>query len=70
MANTKTCNLTEAEIEELIMHHGRNVAEDFSGRIERLSYLHKRLKSFSEPEIVSEDQPKQMGTPKQQGWGT
>lgn len=47
---TKAVNLTEAEIETLINHHGNTVAQDFSNKIERLSYLHKRLKAFKEPD--------------------
>jgi len=42
-AETKVCNLTEEEVTELIEYHGRNVATDFSERIDRLDYLHKRL---------------------------
>lgn len=51
MSDTKACNLTQDEIEELINFHGRNVSEDMILHIERLGYLHKRLKAFSEPEI-------------------
>lgn len=51
---TKAVNLTEDELEEIIMHHGRNVADNFSARIERLGYLHKRLKTFNEPEITAD----------------
>lgn len=51
-AKTKAVNLTEDEIMELINHHGRNVKDDMIHHIDRLGYLHKRLKTFSEPETV------------------
>lgn len=44
--DTKACNLTISEIEELIMHHGRNINDCTEDRLERLNYLHKRLKAF------------------------
>lgn len=51
MANeTKTCSLLQVEIEELLMHHGRNIEDDTDTRVERINYLNKRLKAFKEPE--------------------
>lgn len=47
---TKAVNLTEDEIMELINFHGRNVADNLQDRVERLGYLHKRIKAFKEPE--------------------
>ena len=62
---TKACSLTVDEIEELISWHGHNVATDFADRIDRLSYLHKRLKAFSEPISAVANEVK----PTAQGWG-
>jgi hypothetical protein len=39
----------------LIDHHAENISEDISGRLDRINYLHKRLKAFNEP--ASEVQP-------------
>ncbi len=64
MSETKTCNLTEDEIEELMMHHARNLSSDTDARLERINYLNRRLKAFKEgPENPPkddkpEDQPK------------
>lgn len=52
MSDTKACNLTEEEISELINFHGKNVADDMIGHIDRLGYLHKRLKAFKEVELT------------------
>lgn len=52
---TKAVNLTQDEIMQLVEYHGKNVANNFSDRVERLGYLHKRLKSFNEPDT---EQPK------------
>jgi hypothetical protein len=52
---TKTCNLFQSEIETLIEHHAENISEDISGRLDRINYLHRRLKAFNEP--ASEVQP-------------
>lgn len=52
MAETKACNLTEKEIFDLIALHGNslnNIGVDTSELVERINYLHKRLKSFNEP---------------------
>lgn len=54
---TKACSLTEEEIKTLIGDHGRNLI-DYSSivgtyaeeRLERINYLNKRLKAFSEPD--------------------
>lgn len=51
---TKAVNLTQDEIMQLVEHHGRNIANNFSDRVERLGYLHKRLKTFNEPEITAD----------------
>jgi len=58
---TKACNLTEGEIEVLIAMHGRNlnnistIKQDHTTTIERINYLNKRLKSFNETEVKSEN---------------
>lgn len=55
---TKSVNLTEEEISVLISYHGSHLAnissveKDHSEPIERINYLHKRLKAFKEPEEV------------------
>lgn len=57
---TKACALTEEEIKTLIGDHGRNLI-DYSStggtyaeeKLERINYLNKRLKAFSEPEEKS-----------------
>lgn len=61
-----TCSLTANEVEELIVHHGRNIGDDADGRIERINYLNKRLKASKEPE--TETKPATTATV--QGWGT
>ena len=74
MANTKACNLTEDEIKRLIAYHGYSIESNTSNindesnlndRIERINYLHKRLKSFKEPEIISETNTSNATS----GWG-
>lgn len=64
MADTKSCNLTENEIKQLIWTHGRSLgnAEDTDERIERINYLNKRLKAFREPDTETK--------PAAAGWGT
>jgi hypothetical protein len=58
---TKSCHLTEEEISCLIGYHGRTlddrsmITTNHSETIERINYLHKRLKAFNEP--ASEVQP-------------
>ena len=53
---TKTCNLTINEIQFLIEYYGRSLSSNPNkdNMMERLNYLHKRLKAFSEPETKSE----------------
>lgn len=48
MSETKACNLTKAEIEKLINWHGYTLEHGLYNRLERMNYLHKRLKSFDE----------------------
>lgn len=54
---TKSCNLTEDEISCLIGYHGRSldncsaVRNNHSETIERINYLHKRLKEFSKSTV-------------------
>lgn len=60
---TKSCNLTKTEIMMIVENYGRNVAADFSTTIERLSYLHKRLKAFDEPETETKSAAPGWGTP-------
>lgn len=48
---TKAVNLTEDEIETLITSHGQKLYDDKKDmRVERISYLNKRLKAFKEAE--------------------
>lgn len=67
---TKAVNLTEEEIECVVAFHGRNlnnnsaVRTDKSDIIERINYLHKRLKTFKEPETETKS------TNIAAGWGT
>lgn len=67
---TKACNLTMNEIIALIMLHGREMDEDnLEETLERINYLNKRLKSFSEAEpIVKEAAKPEPETSK--GWGS
>lgn len=44
--DTKACNLTEYEIQSLIIGHGGTIHEDIEGSIERINYLNGRLKAF------------------------
>jgi hypothetical protein len=71
--NTKACNLTEDEIKRLIAYHGysidskdNNINDEtaLNERMERLNYLHKRLKSFKEPDADVKSDPKAAS-----GWG-
>ena len=48
---TKTCSLTDDEIEQLIIYHGQFLHDDKDNRIERIIYLNRRLKA-------KKDQPK------------
>ncbi len=59
MSDTKSVNLTENEIKQIIIWHGYNLNDegktaptdgDMFDRIERIDYLNKRLKAFAEPE--------------------
>jgi hypothetical protein len=62
---TKAVNLTEDEIIALIMTHGREMDEDnLEATLERINYLHRRLKTFKEPdtEVKSDNSAT--------GWGT
>lgn len=66
---TKAVSLTEDELNELIHYHGRNLTDDTKFKdhcVERLNYLHKRLKAFKEPELT--EQIKNTNTAA--GWGT
>lgn len=68
MTNTKAVNLTEDEINVLIVSHGQklyNVAE-VDMRIERINYLNKRLKTFKEPEEAKQDATADNAV---KGWG-
>lgn len=65
MANeTKACSLLQVEIEELLMHHGKNIEDDTDTRVERINYLNKRLKAFKELETET----KTVAEPAS-GWG-
>ncbi len=60
-AKTKACNLTEGEIRQLIFHHGaQTVYGDIDEGVERINYLNKRLKTFSEPDQSNEVKPAPM----------
>ncbi len=76
MAETKACNLTEAEIKRLIFYHGWDLSSeynldgsDINDRIERINYLHKRLKTFSEPAEEKSTAVANEAKPTAQGWG-
>lgn len=52
--DTKACNLTKEEIENLIQHIGNKLCwpnANFNDLMERLNYLYKRLKAFDESEV-------------------
>ena len=67
MPVTKACNLTEDEIIHLIEHHGIHFrAETMADKIERVNYLHKRLKAFNDP--VEEAKPAAANV--NSGWGS
>lgn len=53
---TKSCAMTETEIKEAIKSHAYAIGsgDDATEHLERMHYLNKRLKSFSEPEIKNE----------------
>ena len=57
---TKACNLTSDEITALIMCHAREMDDNtLEAALERMNYLHKRLKSFNEVEMIkTEEKPK------------
>lgn len=63
VVDTKACNLTEAEIVHLIAYHGYSLTETAAqingDRLERINYLHRRLKAFQEPDAkpVAEAKP-------------
>lgn len=51
--DTKACNLTEEEIKALIERTGSKLGwpnPNINDLMERLNYLHKRLKAFNEVE--------------------
>lgn len=51
---TKACNLTADEIHNLISHHCCTMTEDkVEYKMERLNYLHKRLKAFKEDTLAT-----------------
>lgn len=61
MSDTKTCNLTELEIKQLVIWHGYNLNDEgkavngdlnLDNKIERINYLNKRLKAFKEVELT------------------
>ena len=46
---TKACSLTQEEVLKLIAFHGYNLnMGSIEERMERLNYLHKRLKAFND----------------------
>ena len=72
--DTKACNLTEDEITTLIIHTGSKLGwpnVDFTELMERLNYLHKRLKAFNEqPETKPIATIKPIETAASQAWPT
>ncbi len=70
---TKACNLTEEEIEALIIRTGSKFgwpSANYSELMERMSYLHKRLKAFGEaPENPPAPLP-QTAAEAPKGWGS
>lgn len=48
----KAVSLTEEEIQYLIQNYGNQLHEDVEDKLERINYLHKRLKAFKEPEVI------------------
>lgn len=66
MPISKACNLTEEEVKNLIQTHGLSLwnESEREERLERINYLHKRLRAFEEVEItadvdaVKNDEPK------------
>ncbi len=56
-AVTKSCAITKAEIEQLITWLGYGLHNDTANRIDRINYLHKRLKAFDEVEVKPETPP-------------
>lgn len=78
---TKSCNLTKAEIKAVMQFHGFGICdvtrESHDEDVERINYLNKRLLSFGEVEIKTEDKPKTDSIsatvayiPPAAGWGT
>jgi len=74
---TKSCNLTEDEIWAVQQYHAQqiiNCGPNYDAPIERMVYLNKRLKAFSEPDKV-EDKPESQPMPANPaaqaptGWG-
>ena len=64
MSETKTCSITEDEIEALIQSHAKYISDyglDDDYRIERINYLNRRLKAEKkEAEIKAETQVDKM----------
>lgn len=70
---TKSVNLTVNEIKTLIQSHGSTLydADEIDNHMERLNYLHKRLKAFTEaPENapVNKEPGYKQPAPATQGW--
>ena len=62
---TKSCNLTEAEIRNLISHHGCYLyIENIDEKVERIKYLHGRLKSFAKEADPKPAPANEAGNPK------
>lgn len=57
MPLTKAVNLTEKEVKNLIQTHGLSLwnESEREERLERINYLHKRLKAFKEIETVDSE---------------
>ncbi len=57
---TKSCNLTEDEINTLLNHCGHMLSWPNSDRneiVDRINYLNKRLKTFNEADTVKVETP-------------
>lgn len=54
---TKACNLTEDEMWAVQQYHARqiiNCGPNYDAPIERMVYINKRTKTFTEPEVMGE----------------
>ncbi len=65
----KTCTLTEEEIKILIEEHGRLLHHNnLDHRIERITYLHRRLNAKPKGEEVKEEVKQEQPKEEQPAW--